>query len=170
MMKFKKFLATAMTGAMMFGMVATAAPAVNAYAETNAKLETSGTTIFHAAARETETVTKSGISYEKMTLTIESTDPYVVVEFYKDFTKTEKVSNTYTYPNTNGTVVVDLGFFKPTKKAGIRYYGSSLTDEKKNPILLPIQSMYRKENSVLRLMQAKIILSMQPRTNRRILR
>ena len=134
MMKFKKFLATAMTGAMMFGMVATAAPAVNAYAETNAKLETSGTTIFHAAARETETVTKSGISYEKMTLTIESTDPYVVVEFYKDFTKTEKVSNTYTYPNTNGTVVVDLGFFKPTKKAGIRYYGSSLNDEEKKAI------------------------------------
>ena len=134
MMKFKKFLATAMTGAMMFGMVATAAPAVNAYAETNAKLETSGTTIFHAAARETETVTKSGISYEKMTLTIESTDPYVVVEFYKDFTKTEKVSNTYTYPNTNGTVVVDLGFFKPTKKAGIRYYGSNLTDEEKKAI------------------------------------
>ena len=134
MMKFKKFLASAMTGAMMFGLVATATPAVSAYAETSAKLGTSETMIFHAAAREAETVTKSGISYDKMTLTIESEDPYVVVEFYKDFTKTEKVSNTYTYPNTNGTVVVDLGFFKPTKKAGIRYYGSNLTDEEKKAI------------------------------------
>lgn len=134
MMKFKKFLASAMTGAMMFGMVATATPAVSAYAETSAKLGTSETMIFHAAAREAETVTKSGISYDKMTLTIESEDPYVVVEFYKDFTKLEKVSNTYTYANTNGTVVVDLGFFKPTKKAGIRYYGSSLTDEEKKAI------------------------------------
>jgi hypothetical protein len=134
MMKFKKFLASAMTGAMMFGLVATATPAVSAYAETSAKLGTSETMIFHAAAREAETVTKSGISYDKMTLTIESEDPYVVVEFYKDFTKLDKVSNTYTYANTNGTVVVDLGFFKPTKKAGIRYYGSSLTDEKKKAI------------------------------------
>ena len=33
MMKFKKFLAAAMTGVMMFGMVATAAPAISVYAE-----------------------------------------------------------------------------------------------------------------------------------------
>ena len=33
MMKFKKFLAAAMTGVMMFGMVATAAPAICVYAE-----------------------------------------------------------------------------------------------------------------------------------------
>ena len=133
MMKFKKFLAAAITGAMMFGMVATAAPAVNAYAVEGDTTDPS-TPEVPDVPTGSETVTKSGISYEKMTLTIESTDPYVVVEFYKDFTKTEKVSNTYTYPNTNGTVVVDLGFFKPTKKAGIRYYGSSLTDEEKKAI------------------------------------
>ena len=133
MMKFKKFLAAAITGAMMFGMVATAAPAVNAYAVEGDTTDPS-TPEVPDVPTGSETVTKSGISYEKMTLTIESTDPYVVVEFYKDFTKTEKVSNTYTYPNTNGTVVVDLGFFKPTKKAGIRYYGSSLNDEEKKAI------------------------------------
>lgn len=133
MMKFKKFLAAAMTGAMMFGMVATAAPAVNAYAVEGETTDPS-TPEVPDVPTGSETVTKSGISYEKMTLTIESTDPYVVVEFYKDFTKTEKVSNTYTYPNTNGTVVVDLGFFKPTKQAGIRYYGSKLTDEEKKAI------------------------------------
>ena len=40
MMKFKKFLAAAMTGAMMLGLAATAAPAVSAYADTNAKFVT----------------------------------------------------------------------------------------------------------------------------------
>ena len=37
MMKFKKFLAASMTGAMMFGMVAAAVPATNAYAATSVK-------------------------------------------------------------------------------------------------------------------------------------
>lgn len=41
MMKFKKFLAAAMTGAMMLGTVATVAPAVNAYAEEQAKASAS---------------------------------------------------------------------------------------------------------------------------------
>lgn len=132
MMKFKKFLAAAMTGAMMFGMVATAVPAINVYAE--GETTDPSTPVAPNVPTGSETVTKSGISYDKMTLTIESEDPYVVVEFYKDFSKLDKVSNTYTYANTNGAVVVDLGFFKPTKKAGIRYYGSSLTDEEKKAI------------------------------------
>ena len=131
MMKFKKFLAAAMTGAMMLGMVTTAAPAVNAYAVENTDPSTSEVPDVPTGS---ETVTKSGISYNKMTLTIESDDPYVVVEFYKDINKTEKASNTYTYPTKNGVVVVDLGFFKPTKEAGIRYYGSSLTDEEKKAV------------------------------------
>lgn len=130
MMKFKKFLAAAMTGAMMFGMVATAAPAVSTYAGTNAKLGTSQAMVFHAAAREAETVSGSGVNYNTMTVAVSSTDPYVVVKYYKDATKLDKASNTYIYPTNGGSATIDLGFYKPGKKAAhiICYKSSDTTD------------------------------------------
>jgi len=129
MMKFKKFLAAAMTGAMMLGMVATAAPAVSTYAGTSVKSETPETMIFHSARTNTDEITGPAIDYKNMKLTIESNDPLVVVKFYKDAAKsgeTDKPSNTYTYSTTGGKVTIDLGFYKPGKKnAVLKCYGSN---------------------------------------------
>ena len=77
MMKFKKFLAAAMTGVMMFGMVATAAPAISVYAKGE------------AAAKSKYSVE---VDYENFTATIKDTtagataksDIYVVLEVLKD--------------------------------------------------------------------------------------
>ena len=72
MMKFKKFLAAAMTGVMMFGMVATAAPAICVYAEGE-------------EANSTRADLKVIIDYPSLTATIESTagDKYVLLEVLK---------------------------------------------------------------------------------------
>ncbi len=129
MMKFKKFLAAAMTGAMVLGVVAAAAPAVNVYADGE------------AAAKS-----KYGIEvdYENFTATIKdgtadatkASDVYVVLEVLKDKEGT-KVSSTHVYPVEEVTVtegesetkffgaVVDLSFLKASKEAFIRVHGDS---------------------------------------------
>ena len=132
MMKFKKFLAAAMTGVMMFGMVATAAPAISAYAEGE------------AAAKSKYSVE---VDYENFTVTIKDTtasasagsDIYVVLEVLKDKEGT-KVSSTHVYPVEEVTVaegetttkffgaVVDLSFLKASKEAYIRVHGNSEKD------------------------------------------
>lgn len=132
MMKFKKFLAAAMTGVMMFGMVATAAPAISAYAEGE------------AAAKSKYSVE---VDYENFTATIKDTtagasaksDIYVVLEVLKDKEGT-KVSATHVYPVEEVTVaegetttkffgaVVDLSFLKASKEAYIRVHGDSEKD------------------------------------------
>ena len=126
MMKFKKFLAAAMTGAMMFGMVATAAPVISVSAE--------------------EAVEKSKYSievdYESFTATIKGdttkTDVYVVLEVLKD-KEGSKVSSTHTYPvvelkakgeessqaDASFGAVVDLSFLKASKESYIRVHGAS---------------------------------------------
>lgn len=132
MMKFKKFLAAAMTGVMMFGMVATAAPAISVYAEGE------------AAAKSKYSVE---VDYENFTATIKDTtagataksDIYVVLEVLKDKEGT-KVSSTHVYPVEEFTVmegetekkffgaVVDLSFLKASKEAYIRVHGDSEKD------------------------------------------
>ncbi len=132
MMKFKKFLAAAMTGVMMFGMVATAAPAISVYAEGE------------AAAKSKYSVE---VDYENFTATIKDTtasasaksDIYVVLEVLKDKEGT-KVSSTHVYPVEEVTVaegetttkffgaVVDLSFLKASKEAYIRVHGNSEKD------------------------------------------
>ena len=132
MMKFKKFLAAAMTGVMMFGMVATAAPAISVYAEGE------------AAAKSKYSVK---VDYENFTATIKDTtagataksDIYVVLEVLKDKEGT-KVSSTHVYPVKEFTVmegetekkffgaVVDLSFLKASKEAYIRVHGDSEKD------------------------------------------
>lgn len=118
MMKFKKFLAAAMTGAMMLGLAATAAPAVSAYADTNAKFVTSESTTFYAAANKTKSATGASISidYNKMTATITSNSPapYISLGVYTvkegRTGTTIKESKSYVYPNTENGITVDLGF------------------------------------------------------------
>ncbi|MDE7060586.1 MAG: hypothetical protein K2O71_03205 [Lachnospiraceae bacterium] len=128
MMKFKKFLASAMTGAMMLGLVATATPAVSAYAETSAKLGTSEATVFHLAQQSRDVPSGPAIDYKTMTVEVPSDDPFVIVKFYKDKDKLTKPSNTYVYPVTGSAVTIDLGFYKPGRKeAYIEYYGSGNT-------------------------------------------
>lgn len=132
MMKFKKFLAAAMTGVMMFGMVATAAPSISVYAEGE------------AAAKSKYSVE---VDYENFTATIKDTtagataksDIYVVLEVLKDKEGT-KVSSTHVYPVEEFTVmegetekkffgaVVDLSFLKASKEAYIRVHGDSEKD------------------------------------------
>ena len=132
MMKFKKFLAAAMTGVMMFGMVATAAPAISVYAEGE------------VAAKSKYSVE---VDYENFTATIKDTtadvtapsDIYVVLEVVKDKEAT-KVSSTHVYPVEEVTVmegetekkffgaVVDLSFLKASREAYIRVYGDSEKD------------------------------------------
>ena len=132
MMKFKKFLAAAMTGVMMFGMVATAAPAISVYAEGE------------AAAKSKYSVE---VDYKNFTATIKDTtagataksDMYVVLEVLKDKEGT-KVSSTHVYPVeeipvTEGETatkffgaVVDLSFLKASKEAYIRVHGDSEKD------------------------------------------
>ena len=132
MMKFKKFLAAAMTGVMMFGMVATAAPAISVYAESE------------AAAKSKYSVE---VDYENFTATIKDTtadataksDIYVVLEVLKDKEGT-KVSSTHVYPVeefpvTEGETaaksfgaVVDLSFLKASQEAFIRVHGDSEKD------------------------------------------
>ena len=132
MIKFKKFLAAAMTGVMMFGMVATAAPAISAYAEGE------------AAAKSKYSVE---VDYENFTATIKDTtasataasDVYVVLEVLKDKEGT-KVSSTHVYPVEEVTVpegesetkffgaVIDLSFLKASKEAYIRVHGDSEKD------------------------------------------
>ncbi len=132
MMKFKKFLAAAMTGVMMFGMVATAAPAISVYAEGE------------AAAKSKYSVE---VDYKNFTATIKDTtasataasDVYVVLEVLKDKEGT-KVSSTHVYPVEEVTVpegesetkffgaVVDLSFLKASKEAYIRVHGDSEKD------------------------------------------
>lgn len=132
MIKFKKFLAAAMTGVMMFGMVATAAPAISAYAEGE------------AAAKSKYSVE---VDYVNFTATIKDTtasataasDVYVVLEVLKDKEGT-KVSSTHVYPVEEVTVpegesetkffgaVIDLSFLKASKEAYIRVHGDSEKD------------------------------------------
>lgn len=117
MMKFKKFLAAAMTGAMMLGLAATAAPAVSAYAAGEEETAQSAYTV--------------AVDYDAFTATIKAAaqnDAYVILEVLKDETG-EKVSATYTYPvaalDEGYGVVVDLSFLKASKEAYIRVHGSS---------------------------------------------
>ena len=118
MMKFKKFLAAAMTGVMMFGMVATAAPAICVYAEGE-------------EANSTRADLKVIIDYPSLTATIESTagDKYVLLEVLKmknDQPDGDKVSATYSYPlSSEGKVTVDLSFLNLSKACAIRARGDA---------------------------------------------
>ena len=118
MMKFKKFLAAAMTGLMMFGAVATAAPAITTYAE------------------DEETVTKSTyeitVDYTTFTATIskaDKEDAYIILEVLKENKEDSKVSATYTYPvvalDSKFGAVVDLSFLKVKNNSYIRVRGNS---------------------------------------------
>ncbi len=113
MMKFKKFLAAAMTGAMVLGVVAAAAPEVNVYAETTSDGESSTTTPAASAYKLT-------VDYRDFVGVIESPDraasAYVILEVLKENKADSKESARYTYPVTAGTdVVIDLSFLKITK-------------------------------------------------------
>jgi len=126
MIKFKKFLAAAMTGAMMLGVVASATPIMNVY----------------ATGEDTETPTVKGkygitVHYDSMTAEITlnegaTRDPYVklvVIKKNKDTEADEKKASsgiyTYAYPS-DGSLTVDLSFLKLTKDpVKIRVYGSS---------------------------------------------
>lgn len=115
MMKFKKLLAAAMTGAMVFGTMAGAAPAAAIYA---------------AETTATKSAYTIEIDYETYTANISSTtasDPYVILEVLKDETGS-KTSATYTYAmNGNTEITVDLSFLKATKASYLRVHGSSET-------------------------------------------
>ena len=128
MMKFKKFLAAAMTGAMMLGVVASAAPTMSVYA---AEDDSNGTQA---------TTGNYDITIDYKTMTAEITlkdnaqkDPYVklvVIKKDKESETDEKKASsgvyTYAYP-ASGSLTVDLSFLKLTKPATIRVYGSSQT-------------------------------------------
>lgn len=144
MKKFKKFLATAMAGAMMLGLVATATPAVSTYADTNAKLETSKSTVFQEAAKLPRTSTNSAITVTSpgaititvnydtytATLTSDSQDIYAFVDVYKSKKKdgAEAVDwngkpSSYSYKFDGSTVSIDLSFLKATSLQGIKVVG-----------------------------------------------
>lgn len=119
MMKFKKFLAASMTGLMMFGAVATAAPAIATY------------------AAEEEAATKStyeiAVDYITFSATISKTaqeDAYIILEVLKENKDDSKVSATYTYPvveldSGKFGAVVDLSFLKVKNDTYIRVRGNS---------------------------------------------
>lgn len=113
MMKFKKFLVAAMTGAMMFGSVAMAVPMVSVYAEDAVSAYT------------------IEINYTDYTAKISSTtkaDPYVILEVVKD-SSGSKVSGTHAYEMKDGaqSITVDLSFLKAAKASYLRVRGSSET-------------------------------------------
>lgn len=119
MMKFKKFLAASMTGLMMFGAVATAAPAIATYAV------------------EEEAATKStyeiAVDYITFSATISKTaqeDAYIILEVLKENKDDSKVSATYTYPvvelgDGKFGAVVDLSFLKVKNDTYFRVRGNS---------------------------------------------
>lgn len=118
MMKFKKFLAAAMTGLMMFGAVATAAPAITTYAEGEG-----------AVAKSTYEIT---VDYTTFTATIskaDKEDAYIILEVLKENKDDSKVSATYTYPvvalDSKFGAVVDLSFLKVKNNSYIRVRGNS---------------------------------------------
>ena len=119
MMKFKKFLAAAMTGAMMFGMVATAAPVTNAIAADEAK--SNYTFEVHYDTFEGEILYTGDDGY----------DPYVTLEVCKDQAG-EKEGTKHTY-EFEGELTVDLSFLKASKPSYIRVYGSS-EERKASPV------------------------------------
>lgn len=144
MRKFKKFLAAAMTGAMMLGLVATTTPAVSTYANTDVKLETSKSTVFQEAAKLPRTSTNSAITvatpgaititinYDTYTatLTSESQDTYAFVDVYKSKKKGQVVNvdwdgkpSSYSYKFDGNTVSIDLSFLKATSLQGIKVVG-----------------------------------------------
>lgn len=142
MRKFKKFLAAAMTGAMMLGLTTAAMPAASLYAApTPAKSTASASNEIFAKARTTTdtptgpSVTVSGaaisvdIDYENFTatLTSNSNDIFAFVDVYKsskgivDYTK--KPSSSSSYKFKGNTVTIDLSFLKVKSVQGIEVYG-----------------------------------------------
>jgi len=148
MMKFKKFLAAAMTGAMMFGMVATAAPATNTYAAESSDTDTTEKTDTDTKGEAENTpsqptVTGGAISvkidYKNYTAELESTsgDTYAFLQVWKmkkDTGDFDKASTTYSCELKEGKAIVDLSFLKATTAQGIKVYGDkdpkSLTEVK----------------------------------------
>lgn len=127
MMKFKKFLAAAMTGAMMFGMVATATPAVSAIAE------------------EAKSNYTFEVHYDTFVGEIKYTgngdyDPYVTLEVCKD-EEGQKEGTKYIY-EYDGYLKVDLSFLKASKPSYIRVYGSS--EERKVSPVYPVNAQPKK--------------------------
>ena len=142
MMKFKKFLAAAMTGVMMFGMVATAAPAICVYAEGE-------------EANSTRADLKVIIDYPSLTATIESTagDKYVLLEVLKmknDQPDGDKVSATYSYPlSSEGKVTVDLSFLNLSKACAIRARGDADNMKKASQYeIVKNQDQYRRVHTL----------------------
>lgn len=143
MRKFKKFLAAAMTGAIMLGLTTAAMPTANLYAApTPTKSTVSASNEIFAKARITAdpptgpSVTVSGaaisvdIDYENFTatLTSNSNDIFAFVDVYKgskdntvDYTK--KPSSSSSYKFKGNTVTIDLSFLKVKSVQGIEVYG-----------------------------------------------
>lgn len=112
MMKFKKFLAAAMMGTMMFGMVATALPVSYAY------------------AAETEVYRNDitlSFDYEDLSVTVSSEkDTYIKLEVLKLSGETIKgVGSFYSYKLENGTITIDLSFLSLSKDCMICVRGDS---------------------------------------------
>ncbi len=112
MMKFKKFLAAAMMGTMMFGMVAAALPVSYAY------------------AAETEVYRNDitlSFDYEDLSVTVSSEkDTYIKLEVLKLSGETIKgVGSFYSYKLENGTITIDLSFLSLSKDCMICVRGDS---------------------------------------------
>lgn len=139
MMKFKKFLAAAMTGAMVLGVVAAAAPAVNVYAEGAGGSSVGTETTTEGSAYKIE------LSYEEFIATISAdskASSYVILEVLKENKPDSKVSATYSYPvDDDGSVIVDLSFLKAAKPAYIRVHGDNEAVTDKTKIVTVNQQM-----------------------------
>lgn len=147
MRKFKKFLAVAMTGAMMLGLATAAMPTTNLYAApTPAKSIASASNEIFAKARTTTdtptgpSVTVSGAAIDvkinyatyTATLTSESNDIYAFVDVYKSkknkTTQKEEVDwngkpSSSSYKFNGKTVTIDLSFLKLKSLQGIEISG-----------------------------------------------
>ncbi len=115
MMKFKKFLAAAMTGAMMFGSVAMAVPAIGVYAE--------------ETAAKTRSDIAIEVNYSSVTVTVTSTagDSYILLDVLKvkNDKPDGKISGSYSYPLKDGKAVIDLSFLGLTKTCAIQVRGDA---------------------------------------------
>lgn len=121
MIKFKKFLAAAMTGMMMLGAVGVSAPAVTVKAE------------------ETKPAITAEVKYEDFRLDVTTEKiSYFTLEVLKDNTGS-KVSASYTYKAEGPKTSVDLSFLKISKEAYIRVYNTLKPEEKSVVITINAQ-------------------------------
>lgn len=125
MIKFKKFLAAAMTGMMMLGAVGVSAPAVTVKAAEDAQPAITAIVDYKDFVLKVDTPTAKKISY-------------ITLEVLKDNTGS-KVSASYTYKAEAEKTSVDLSFLKISKKAYIRVYNTLKPEEKSAVITVNAQ-------------------------------